>query len=158
MTTKEFFCLFKNLYLEKKIKILWKNNSYGISIKDNDYLNEENMTDFRTFIDKLVNYFISNGKAYEEFKEYINELEKEIPSFIEDIYVKFNSNLNNITTISGRCLSSKNNNNIEIKSALININYLESVENVDVERSLVLELSKQDIDELIAVLKELNIN
>ena len=153
----------KNLIYEKlkksiqhnKLKLLWKRTGFMFKLSDvDDIITTEEEKDFKENLGNLISCFISNGEIAKDYVCISNKLKEDFPDFSNDILVKTNSYLKNLTLFNIKSIKSESNGN-KFESYLVNLNFLNSVESTDTEESLTLELSSKDIKEIIEKLENI---
>lgn len=156
-------CAFLELLKDGVISIRFYRNGATIRVEKQDLYNE-----YFEYDEEVINEFVSQGfEIINDVKEYIlgdmdsiNEedesLIKEIiegnSAYVEDILVKENSNLNLLNSIEYEVLTKRDKksiNKVLAYSLLINFNISEIKNREDEDKTVSLELSKEDIKMLI---------
>ncbi|XZM33953.1 hypothetical protein ACSXAY_02630 [Clostridium perfringens] len=144
-----FYMKFKEFVQNGNLLLIFKKKGFYFKIINSDNIFDDiDENEFHSNLSSLLNCFISNGNSESDYVEYIEKIKNDLPELSNDILVKFNSYLPNITLFDIKSIKSKCGFE-EVESFLVNLNLITSLDSKDEEISVNFELSKKDIKELI---------
>ena len=101
---------------------------------------------------KMKSYLIDNEYIEDEKKEILEEIFKIKPEYKDDLLVRSESKLNLFNTVSYEILTKRDRqdvSNILTYSAMVNLEYSDSNDDLSKSRNITFELTRYDISKLI---------